>query len=168
MILLKHFRRALTASACCLGLAGLLVGVLAAASMLAQAAGTSSDVIQIDPRPLFDEAELRRLIEKPAITFTADPPRIGKGGSSTLSWHVENAETVTISSIGSVGADGTSAVSPTEKTTYELTAKGRNNAIVTKSVTVDVTDLVKVIEGPRVIRPVDRGKLRKIVPPRDP
>jgi hypothetical protein len=165
MIPLKHLRRALTASARCLGLVGLRVVVLAAASMPVQAATvpseTSGDVIQIDPNPLFDEGDLRRLIEKPAITFTADPPRIGKGGSSTLSWHVENAETVTISSIGGVGADGTRAVSPTEKTTYTLTAKGRN-ATVSKSVTVDVTELATVVGTVHVIRPVERVNVERV------
>jgi hypothetical protein len=166
MILLKHHCRVLLASARSLGLWGLLIAVLACAvSMPAQAATrsrggttTPSDVIQIDPRPLFNESELRSLIEKPAITFTADPARIGKGGSSTLSWHVENAETVTISSIGGVGADGTRAVSPTEKTTYTLTAKGRN-ATMSKSVTVDVTELASVVGTVHVIRPVETRRV---------
>ncbi|GBC62894.1 hypothetical protein DENIS_3878 [Desulfonema ishimotonii] len=73
------------------------------------------------------------------ITFVADPTEIAAGASSTLSWTVENADTVTIDNgIGAVNVSGTQAVSPTETTTYTLTATGPGGT-QTASVTVTVT-----------------------------
>ena len=58
------------------------------------------------------------------VNFTANPTTIQSGGSSTLSWSVNNATTVTIDQgIGTVSATtGTKSVSPTATTTYTLTA----------------------------------------------
>lgn len=56
--------------------------------------------------------------------FTAQPDRIRRGESSLLTWSVENAQEVSISSIGTVEASGTQSVSPTETTQYRLTARG--------------------------------------------
>ena len=54
-------------------------------------------------------------------SFTASPATILAGGSSTLSWSVTNATSLSISGIGTV--TGTSkSVSPTQTTTYTLTA----------------------------------------------
>lgn len=104
---------------------------------------SSSDVVQIDPVPRFTESEVSALIEKPSVTFSVDNPRITSGGEATLSWQVENADTVNISGIGNAGLSGTRTVKPTEKTTYTLTATNRNGT-VTKSVTVDITTLAVV------------------------
>ena len=61
----------------------------------------------------------------PAITFTASPPAILAGGSSTLSWNVTGATTVSINNgIGTVAASGTQSVSPAATTTYTLSATG--------------------------------------------
>jgi hypothetical protein len=72
--------------------------------------------------------------------FTATPPSISAGQSSTLSWNVPNATSVTIS--GGVGSNlpaaGTATVSPTQTTTYNLTATGSGGATLTASVTVTV------------------------------
>ena len=98
--------------------------------------------ITIDPVPRFDEAEVRALVDKPSIvTFTVDTPRIAKGGSAKLTWRVENADSVSISTIGSVSRSGSRTVQPQAKTTYVLTARN-NNGTVTKAVTVDITNLV--------------------------
>jgi hypothetical protein len=62
---------------------------------------------------------------KPQITFTASPHTIAEGESSTLSWTVLNATSVSIDhSIGNRPTSGSSAVSPTATTTYRLTAAG--------------------------------------------
>jgi len=101
----------------------------------------SERTITIDPVPRFDEADVRALVEKPSIAeFSVDNPRIAKGGSAKLTWRVENADSVSISTIGSVSHSGSRAVSPQAKTTYVLTAKN-NNGTVTKAVTVDITNL---------------------------
>ncbi|HKE28735.1 MAG TPA: OmpA family protein [Bryobacteraceae bacterium] len=71
--------------------------------------------------------------------FTANPASITAGQSSTLTWVVQNATSVSISGIGSVNANsGSTAVSPTATTTYTLTATGATGT-VTQTVTVTVT-----------------------------
>jgi hypothetical protein len=58
------------------------------------------------------------------VFFAANPPQINQGQSSQLSWQVLNATSVTISpTVGSVAASGTAPVSPTQTTTYTLTAR---------------------------------------------
>ncbi len=72
-------------------------------------------------------------------SFTANPTSILLGGTSTLSWSVQNATTVTIDNgIGTVAATGTHDVSPTEATTYTLTA---TNADGQQTATAEVTIL---------------------------
>jgi hypothetical protein len=76
-------------------------------------------------------------------SFTADPTSILPGESSTLSWSVSGATTVTIDQgIGSVGLTGTYAVSPTTTTTYTLEA---NNEAGSITATVQVTVPLPVI-----------------------
>lgn len=77
----------------------------------------------------------------PAITFTATPDTIISGGTSTLSWSVTNATTVTIDNgIGSVSLTGTRSVSPTATKNYTLTATGPGGPS-TASVIVSVTNV---------------------------
>jgi peptidoglycan-associated lipoprotein len=54
----------------------------------------------------------------------ASPETIQRGQSSTLTWRTENATDVTIDPIGKVAERGSEIVSPTQSTTYQLTAKG--------------------------------------------
>jgi len=55
--------------------------------------------------------------------FTADPQIISAGSSTTLSWNVSNATSVSIDpGVGSVGSVGTASVSPMSSTSYTLTA----------------------------------------------
>jgi len=56
------------------------------------------------------------------IRFTAAPMDIFVGDKSTVDWLVENATSVTISSLGGVGLSGNVQVSPTTNTLYTLTA----------------------------------------------
>lgn len=84
----------------------------------------------------------------PVITsFLADPQVIDAGGTSTLTWEVSNATTVTISpGVGSVALIGTFVVSPEETTTYTLTASNTAGN-VTANVNVTVSSaLQKAIE----------------------
>jgi hypothetical protein len=75
----------------------------------------------------------------PLITsFTATPSSITAGASSTLAWTVVNATTVTISGLGAVSATGSHVVSPTQTTTYTLTASNSSGQVST-TVTLTVT-----------------------------
>lgn len=83
-------------------------------------------------------------------TFTASPSTIQPGGTSTLSWVVLNATTVTISpGVGSVNAGtGSTQVSPAATTTYTMTATGPAGT-VTSSVVVTVS--TAAAPGPQIL-----------------
>ncbi len=62
---------------------------------------------------------------RPTITFQANPTSVAKGESSTLSWSATNATQVAIApEVGTVTAEGSTKVSPTDSITYTLTATG--------------------------------------------
>lgn len=74
------------------------------------------------------------------ITFTANPTTVAKGQSSTLSWSVTGATSLSINqNVGSVAGTTNSVVTPSTTTTYTLTA---TNSLgnTTAPVTVTVTD----------------------------
>ena len=71
------------------------------------------------------------------VSFTANPTTINAGQSSTLSWQVSNADTVTITTLGTVALTGSQAVTPAATTTYTLTAT-HGNQTATASATVTV------------------------------
>ncbi len=73
--------------------------------------------------------------------FTAIPAEIQEGGFTTLSWSTSYADTVSISSLGQVGASGSLVLSPTETTTYTLTATN-DSGTATASATVTVNPAV--------------------------
>ena len=81
------------------------------------------------------------------LRFLATPTNITVGEASTLAWETQNATEVTISGIGSVRPNGATTVSPTETTTYTLTAKNLYGEVSTTA-TVQVTPG----EAPRIIR----------------
>jgi len=77
-------------------------------------------------------------------SFSASPSTIPVGGSSTLSWSVTDATSVTIDpGIGSVTLTGTTTVNPTITTTYTLTATNVAGS-VTATTTVTVSPLIIV------------------------
>jgi hypothetical protein len=72
------------------------------------------------------------------VNFMANPMTITAGDQSTLSWSVEGAETVSISTLGNVNPTGTRAVTPTTTTTYTLTATNRfGTTTATATITVN-------------------------------
>jgi len=71
------------------------------------------------------------------VSFTASPPTINPGGTTTLSWQVRDAEIVFIREIGNVPLVSSGQVSPAVTTTYQLTAT-RGSQVVSTSVTVTV------------------------------
>jgi peptidoglycan-associated lipoprotein len=60
----------------------------------------------------------------PTASLTASPDTVDKGQSTTLSWQTTNATDVSIDGIGAVQASGSQQVTPSDSTTYHLTAKG--------------------------------------------
>ncbi len=61
---------------------------------------------------------------KPTATLTVSRAEIQKGQSTVLSWNTENADAVTIDGLGTVSANGSKTLSPSDSTTYNLVAKG--------------------------------------------
>ena len=77
-------------------------------------------------------------------SFSALSPTITMGGSSTLSWSVTDATSVTIdNAIGSVALSGTTTVSPITTTTYTLTATNTTGS-VTATTTVTVSSALTI------------------------
>src|ERR1700693_1235012 len=61
---------------------------------------------------------------RPTVTLQASPTFIQLGESATLSWSSTNATSLNLSASGAVAPEGSSKVSPTEPTTYSITATG--------------------------------------------
>ncbi len=62
---------------------------------------------------------------KPTVSLQASPTSINKGDSTTLSWTSTDATQLTISpDVGAVNAQGSTKVSPSDSTTYTITASG--------------------------------------------
>jgi len=76
------------------------------------------------------------------VNFTANPTTIQAGQSSTLAWNVENATTVTISTLGTVNLTGSQDVKPATTTTYVLTATNKAGS-TTANATVTVTPVTQ-------------------------
>jgi hypothetical protein len=79
-----------------------------------------------------------------AVLFSALPPKIEAGGSSTLAWYAPGAQTVTLEEVGGAAIDigaqrenGTVSVTPARSTSYRLTVNGR-----AATVTVDVKPVI--------------------------
>ena len=60
----------------------------------------------------------------PTASISVSPSSIQAGQSASLTWQTSNATDVSIDGIGAVQANGSQTVSPTDSTTYHLTAKG--------------------------------------------
>jgi len=74
------------------------------------------------------------------LTFTASPASIVRGGTSTLAWTTQNAQTVSINNgVGTVAVNSSTQVSPLQTTIYTLTVFGENNQTASCLVTVTVT-----------------------------
>ena len=77
---------------------------------------------------------------KPTVTFSADRTSINKGESARLSWTTTDANNVSIApEVGAVTPQGSTTVTPSDSTTYTLTASGPGgNADATVRITVNV------------------------------
>src|SRR5215470_19792472 len=62
---------------------------------------------------------------QPTVTLNASPTAINSGQSSTLSWSSTNATDLDIQpGVGKVSPEGSTPVTPTQSTTYTITASG--------------------------------------------
>ena len=90
-----------------------MLAMLAAILFLAGCAKKQAKAIPPTPPP-----------PTPTASLTATPADIQQGQSTQLSWSTSNANSITISGLGTVSASGTHTVNPSDSTTYELVAKG--------------------------------------------
>lgn len=77
----------------------------------------------------------------PTASLTANPTTVEKGQSVTLTWQTTNATDVSIDGMGAVNTNGSTTVTPSDSTTYRLTAKGAGG-------TQDATARVTVTQPP--------------------
>src|SRR5438132_1378108 len=62
---------------------------------------------------------------RPTVTLQANPTTINKGESSTLTWNSTDATQLSIDpGVGTVTAEGSTKVTPSDSTTYTITASG--------------------------------------------
>jgi peptidoglycan-associated lipoprotein len=60
----------------------------------------------------------------PTVSIDVSPATVQQGQPVTVTWKTENATDVTIDQIGAVQPNGAQSVTPTESSTYHITAKG--------------------------------------------
>ena len=60
----------------------------------------------------------------PTASLSASPDTVQPGQAVTLTWQTTNATDISLEGIGAVQASGSQQVSPSQSTTYTLTAKG--------------------------------------------
>jgi peptidoglycan-associated lipoprotein len=125
-----------------------LGSVVFAAALMTSAAGCKkkTPVPSTPPPP----APVSRPAEPPPAapltvrinTFTGEPRSIERGQAATLRWSVGNSTDITIDQgLGSVAANGSRQVFPSQTTTYTLIAKSGPNQD-TRSVTIEVSSSV--------------------------
>lgn len=61
---------------------------------------------------------------QPTVTLNVYPSDINQGQSAKLTWEAQNATEVSLDPVGTVEANGSQSVSPSESTTYHIVAKG--------------------------------------------
>ena len=74
----------------------------------------------------------------PTASIRATPLAIDQGQSATLAWSTTNATSAAIGGIGTVATSGSQSVSPTNSTTFTLTANGPGGSVeATARITVN-------------------------------
>lgn len=85
----------------------------------------------------------------PTATLNASPASIERGHAAQLTWSTQNATDVKIDAVGAVAANGTQNVTPSDSTTYTLTAKGPGGSVQASArVTVTVPAPAPAQAGP--------------------
>lgn len=76
---------------------------------------------------------------KPTATLSVSPSSVQRGQSVQLNWNTQNATDVSIDTLGAVAVSGTRSLTPSDSTTYTLTAKGPGGTVQeTARVTITV------------------------------
>ena len=98
------------------------------------------------PKPV--EKPVEQPPSKPTVSLQASPTSINKGDSTTLSWTSTDATQLTISpDVGAVTAQGSTKVSPSDSTTYTITASGPGGSADSSArVTVSTPPPVQPVE----------------------
>jgi peptidoglycan-associated lipoprotein len=97
------------------------VGLSAALLATVFTFGCSKKPIASTPAPTPQAAPPAR----PTVTLQASPTSINRGDSTTLSWNSTDATTLTIApEVGTVTAQGSTKVTPSDSATYTVTATG--------------------------------------------
>ncbi len=95
-------------------------------------------------------ATVRVIVPAPTVRLTVNPQTVIQGAPATLTWSSTLADTVSIQpGIGPVSASGSLTVSPSQTTTYILTAIGRGG-------TVNASATLTVLPPPTVTLGVSR------------
>lgn len=82
---------------------------------------------------------------QPTVTLSASPTTVNPGASVNLTWSSTNATDLSIDpSVGKVAVQGSTPVTPTESTTYMITANGPGGT-ATATARVTVTGLSAVV-----------------------
>lgn len=99
----------------------------------------SGCITVIDEGPVSPGTSTTEKAGQPVIeSFIAKPDAVKAGESAQLSWIVSNATNVTITPVvGGVDINGMATVTPTETTTYKLTAENKSGS-VEATVTVNI------------------------------
>jgi peptidoglycan-associated lipoprotein len=90
------------------------LGVTALVALLS-ACPPKTPVVQIPPPPP---------PPAPTASIDATPATVQQGQPVTITWKTENATDVAIAQVGAVQPNGSQTLTPTESTTYHITAKG--------------------------------------------
>ncbi|MEO7653388.1 MAG: OmpA family protein, partial [Bryobacteraceae bacterium] len=98
------------------------------------------------------------------VLFQATPATVMAGEASMLTWQTENADRVEITGLGSVSPNGRSSVTPTQTTTYTITARGPSGNDVTATATVQVVAgrmprIIRFVASPPEILPGEQSPL---------
>jgi hypothetical protein len=98
------------------------------------------------------------------VRFEANPVTIQPGQQSTLSWSTTGATSVSISGVGSVTVNGSATVSPTQTTTYTLSATGSDGKTVTAPITITVASgtIPQVVVFVATPQNIDAGSSTKL------
>ncbi len=103
----------------------------------------------------FITVTIKRAHGGPTVSLSAFPESIAAGGSSTLTWTSSGAETCEIDhGVGSVPLEGSTAVAPSQTTTYTITAAGPGGTS-TASTTVTVQSQAPVANDDHASTPED-------------
>ena len=94
--------------------------------------------------------------------FTAEPLTVKRGQSATLAWQTANADSCKIEpGVGAVAPKGTRSVTPSDTTTYTLTAEGTGEP-ATAGVTVTIENNAPVADPQTVSTDEDTGLAIKL------